>query len=57
MFEKIIAIYPELKSSDFSTNGGTISLRDDGHGVYIEKWEHSLPRPTQEQLDAVIGAK
>ncbi len=53
MFEKIIEIYPELKSSDFSPNGGTISLRDDGQGVYIEKWEHSLPRPTQEQLEGV----
>ncbi len=54
MFEKIIAIYPELKSSDFSPNGGTISLRDDGQGVYIEKWEHpTLPRPTDEQLGAI----
>lgn len=52
MFEKIIAIYPDLTSEDFHPNRGTIVLRDDGDGVvYLDKWEHpTLPRPTEEQL-------
>lgn len=48
MYEKIIAIYPELANFDFAS--GVITLQDDGEGVYIAKWEHSLPKPTDEQL-------
>ena len=50
LYEKIIAIYPQLQLEDFLT---VISLRNDsdGKGDYIEKWEHpTLPRPTEEQL-------
>jgi hypothetical protein len=50
--EKIKALYPELQNADFVS---AIILQNDsnGKGDYIAKWEHStLPRPTQEQLDA-----
>jgi hypothetical protein len=52
--EKIISLYPELASHDFSR--GTIALQNDsdGNGDYIAKWEHpTLTRPTQTQLDGV----
>lgn len=50
LYEKIMALYPELTIDDFMT---TISLQNDsdGRGDYIAKWEHpTLPRPTEEQL-------
>jgi hypothetical protein len=51
MYEKIIALYPELTIADFLPATGTISLQDDGEGAYIAKWEHpTLPKPTAEQL-------
>ena len=56
LYDKIIKLYPELKDMDFMT---VITLQNDsdGRGDYIAKWEHpTLPRPTQEQLDAVTGA-
>jgi len=56
MYDKIIALYPELTVEDFYPTTGTISLQDnsDGKGSFIAKWEHpTLPRPTQEQLDGV----
>jgi hypothetical protein len=52
LYEKIIAIYPELTSMDFMT---VITLQNDsdGRGDYIAKWEHpTLTRPTDEQLEA-----
>lgn len=52
MFEKIIAIYPELISADFGLHG-TIRLQNDsdGKGDYIAEWNHpTLPRPTEEEL-------
>jgi hypothetical protein len=50
LYEKIIAIYPQLTSEDFSRRG-SIGLQNDGQGDYIAKWEHpTLPRPTEEQL-------
>ena len=54
LHEKIIKLYPELATFDFCK--GSILLQNDGQGDYIAKWEHPLPRPTQEQLDAVTGA-
>lgn len=51
LYEKIIAIYPELVSHDFSY--GVIILKNDsdGRGDYIAEWNHpTLPRPTEEQL-------
>ena len=50
LYEKIIAVYPELTDRDFLTR---IILQNDsdGRGDYIAKWEHpTLPRPTEEQL-------
>lgn len=50
LYEKIIALYPELTTQDFLT---VITLQNDsdGKGDYIAKWEHpTLARPTDEQL-------
>jgi hypothetical protein len=52
LYEKIIAIYPELTNMDFMT---VITLQNDsdGNGDYIAKWDHpTLPRPTEDQLNA-----
>ena len=57
LYDKILAIYPELKTEDFFV---MINLQNDsdGRGDYIVKWDHpTLPRPTQEQLDAVQDSK
>jgi hypothetical protein len=52
LYEKIKTIYPQLTDNDFMT---VIQLQNDsdGKGDYIAKWEHTLPRPTDEQLGAV----
>jgi len=51
LYDKILALYPTLTINDFSLDGGTIDLQDDGQGAYIAKWNHpTLARPTQEQL-------
>ena len=52
LYDKIKQIYPELEDKDFYT---VITLQNDsdGKGDYIAKWEHTLPRPTDEQLGAV----
>jgi hypothetical protein len=50
LYDKVMALYPELTQQDFTT---TIRLQNDsdGKGDYIAKWEHpTLPRPTEEQL-------
>jgi hypothetical protein len=49
LYEKIMALYPSLTTQDFLT---VIRLQNDsdGKGDYIAKWEHSLPKPTDEQL-------
>jgi hypothetical protein len=50
LYDKIMALYPELTTQDFLT---TIRLQNDsdGNGDYIAKWEHpTLARPTEEQL-------
>jgi len=52
LYEKIISLYPELTDVDFVK---TIILQNDsdGKGDYIAEWNHTLPRPTDEQLGAV----
>jgi hypothetical protein len=53
LYDRIMAIYPTLTTQDFLT---VIRLQNDsdGRGDYIAAWNHPmLPRPTQEQLDAV----
>jgi hypothetical protein len=54
LYDKIIALYPELTIDDFSLKGKIRLQNDsDGKGDYIAKWEHpTLPRPTDEQLGA-----
>jgi hypothetical protein len=50
LYDKIMAIYPQLEQQDFLT---TITLQNDsdGKGDYIAKWEHpTLPRPTDKEL-------
>jgi len=53
LYEKIMALYPELTQQDFMT---VIRLQNDsdGRGDYIAKWEHSLPKPTDEQLEGTV---
>jgi len=55
LYDKIKTIYPSLTNADFSPITGTIILQNDsdGKGDYIAKWEHTLPKPTDEQLGAV----
>lgn len=51
LYEKIIALYPELTTQDFLT---VIRLQNDsdGNGDYIAEWNHpTLPQPTEEQLN------
>ena len=51
LYEKILALYPELADFDFAS--GVIRLQNDsdGKGDYIAKWEHpTLAKPTAEQL-------
>ena len=51
LYEKIKQLYPQLEDKDFMT---VIILQNDsdGRGDYIAKWEHTLPKPTDEQLGA-----
>jgi hypothetical protein len=53
LYEKIIALYPELKDYNFAFGNIRLQNDSDGKGDYIAKWEHTLPRPTDEQLGAV----
>lgn len=53
LYEKIIALYPELTDADFVT---TIRLQNDsdGKGDYIASWEHpTLAKPTDAELKGV----
>jgi len=53
LYDKIMALYPELTQQDFLT---VITLQNDsdGRGDYIAKWEHpTLARPTDEQLASI----
>jgi hypothetical protein len=44
LWEKIVAVYSELTDKDFIV-GGCISLRNDGDGDYIERWDYEKPIP------------
>ena len=56
LYDKIMALYPELVGYDFSFGAIRLQNDSDGRGDYIAKWEHpTLPRPTQKQLDS-LGA-
>jgi hypothetical protein len=56
LFDKIIAIYPELADQQRVFIDGTITLQNDsdGKGDYIKAWNHpTLAEPTPEQLAEV----
>ncbi len=44
LWDKIIAVYPELTDADFNLEGA-INLRNDGVGDYIAKWDYDQPIP------------
>ena len=51
LYDKIMALYPNLTPQDFLT---TIRLQNDsdGKGDYIAAWEHpDYPRPTAAELE------
>jgi hypothetical protein len=52
LFEKLVAIYPELSEKDFGALGSIRLQNDsDGKGDYIAEWNHpTYPKPTEEQL-------
>ena len=53
LYDKIIALYPDLQPQDFLT---VIRLQNDsdGRGDYIAEWNHpTLPKPTDAQLNEV----
>lgn len=55
LYEKIITLYPEIKTEDNRLDGVTLRNDSDGIGDYIESWDNTeFPYPTQEQLDMVI---
>jgi len=56
LYDKIIAIYPELADQPLVFMDGTITLQNDsdGKGDYIKAWNHpTLAEPTPEQLTAL----
>jgi len=55
LYDKIMAIYPQLTDNDFIT---VITLQNDsdGKGDYIAKWEHpTLAKPTVSDLQAQLS--
>jgi hypothetical protein len=51
LYEKIIAIYPELTGKDFRDFGIFLLNDSDGKGDYIKSWSHpDFPQPTEQQL-------
>ena len=57
LYDKIMILYPDLTVNDFRLDKNAyILLRDDGDGSYIYIWKHPIyPKPTQEQLDAIVS--
>jgi hypothetical protein len=56
LYDKIIAIYPELNNTPEVFSNGTIVLMNNSDGTpsYISIWEHkTLEKPTDEQLAAL----
>ena len=52
LYDKIVALRPELTVEDFHPAHGVITIQDDsdGFGPYISKWEHSAAQPSDEEL-------
>ena len=56
LYDKILAVRPNLTQEDFYPDIGTIVLQNDsdGKGDYIKEWNHPTEtKPTQEELDGV----
>jgi hypothetical protein len=54
LYDKIMALYPELVGFDFIDGGIRLQNDSDGRGDYIAAWNHpTLTQPTQAQLDEV----
>ena len=54
LYDKIIALYPELADYNFADGDIRLQNDSDGNGDYIKEWNHpTLAKPTQEQLDGV----
>jgi len=54
LYNKIITIYPELETFDFTSGVITLQNNSDGNGDFIAVWNHpTLAQPTQEQLDTI----
>ena len=46
LLEKILEVYPEITSEDYSGAEKTIVLADEGDGVqYIARWDYDKPIP------------
>jgi hypothetical protein len=45
LYEKIIAIYPELAGSDIFVKDIILQDDSDGLGAYIAKWDYTKPIP------------
>ena len=51
LYEKIIALYPELADYDFADGDIILQNDSDGRGDYIKEWNHpTLAKPTDEEL-------
>jgi hypothetical protein len=55
LYQKIIAIYPDMAGQMTSLANAPFRLQDDldGQGFYISEWNDQRPQPTQEQLDFI----
>ena len=54
LYDKIIALYPELKDYNFAFGDIRLQNDSDGKGDYIAKWEHpTLAKPTDKELEGV----
>lgn len=51
LYHAIIAIYPDLKESDFMDGIILLQNDSDGNGDYIREWNHPThAKPTDEEL-------
>ena len=51
LYQAIMAIYPDLKESDFMDDIILLQNDSDGNGDYIREWNHPThPQPTDEEL-------
>ena len=53
LYDKILAVRPNLTADDFAPDTGTIMLQNDsdGKGDYIKSWNHPTEtQPTAEEL-------